>query len=372
MRSDDELARLVDGAGTFKGARGGELEVVRVADVQAELIRWLWPNRFALGKVSLIAGDPGLAKSILTLTMAAHVSRGRPWPVDCTVCPLGDVLLLSAEDDLADTVRPRLEAAGADLERISIVGLVNNREGRRGFCLEKDVGRLTTLIEGMNGRCRLVVIDPVSAFLGAVDSHNNADVRALLVGLSEMAARMRVAVILVSHMNKGGERSNALYRATGSLAFVAAARAAFAVARDKDDPKRRLFLPMKNNLADDQSGLAYRVSTGLNGAPCLVFEPDPVTISADDALAGAGPRPRPRDEAKEWLRALLEDGPVPAAQVWEEAKASGFAEATVKRAKQQLGVDTYKAKGLGAGWMWRLPGAEEDHDEGDHPAGPKK
>jgi RecA-family ATPase len=191
MRSDDDLARLVDGAETFEHAKAGELEVVRVADVQSEPVRWLWPNRSALGKVSLIAGDPGLGKSILTLTMAAHVSRGRPWPVDRTVCPLGDVLLVSGEDDLADNVRPRLEAAGADLERISMVGLVKSRESRRGFCLEKDIGRLTTLIEAMDGRCRLVEIDPVSAFLGAVDSHNNADVRALLVGLSEMASRLR-------------------------------------------------------------------------------------------------------------------------------------------------------------------------------------
>jgi hypothetical protein len=153
-----------------------------------------------------------------------------------------------------------------------------------------------------------------------------------------------------------------IYRATGSLAFVAAARAAFAIARDKDDPKRRLILPMKNNLADDQSGLAYRVATGLNGAPCLLFEPEPVTISADDALAGAGTGPRPRDEATEWLRALLADGPVPAAQVWEEAKAAGFTEVTCKRAKRQLRVETYKPKGsLAGGWMWRLPGAEGDH-----------
>jgi RecA-family ATPase len=199
-RSDEELRAAYEAEWQQQRPKGngdGELEVVRVADVQAEPIRWLWENRFALGKVNLVCGDPGLGKSILVLTIAAHVSRGRPWPVDHTPCPLGDVLLVSGEDDLADTVRPRLEAAGADLDRIHMIGLVRSKSGRRGFCLEKDVARLATLIEAMDGRCRLVEIDPVSAFLGQVDCHNNADVRALLVGLTEMATRLRIAVVLV-------------------------------------------------------------------------------------------------------------------------------------------------------------------------------
>ena len=349
------------------------LEIVCVADVQARPVEWLWPGRIALGKLTLIVGDPGLGKSMFTLMLAANVTRGRPWPVDATECPLGSVLLVSAEDDVADTIRPRLEAAAADLSRVHCAGLVKEAGARRGLSLETDVALIAARATAL-GDCRLVIIDPVSAFLGATDSHNNAEVRGLLAMLAEMAARLGVAVVLVSHLNKAGERSRALYRPTGSLAFVAAARASYIIARDAEDPKRRLVLPIKNNLAEDHTGLAYGLITGTNGAPCLAFEPDPVTITADEALSGASAGPSPRDAAADWLRERLANGPVLAADVWADAHAEGLAEATVKRAKRQLRVVARKTKGrLEGGWLWRLPTAagarEQDHaPEGDQPS----
>ncbi len=361
MTGADDVRSIVESA---KPACG--LETVCVVNVEARSVRWLWPGRFALGKVSIIAGDPGLGKSQFTIRLAAHVSRGRPWPVDETECPLGSVLLVSAEDDVADTIRPRLEAADADLSRVHCVGLVAGANGRRGLSLETDVTLLASKVAEL-GDCRLIVIDPVSAFMGATDSHNNAEVRGLLALLSDMAAERSIAVVLVTHLNKGGERSNAMYRATGSLAFVAAARAAYVVTRDKDDPKRRLFLPLKNNLAEARTGLAYRVVTAGNGAPSLAFEPDPVTTTADEALSGVAAGPKPRDEAADWLRERLAGGSVLAADIWADARAAGLAEATVKRAKRRLGVVTDKTRGkLAGGWSWRLPDAEEDQSaEGD-------
>ena len=153
---------------------------VRMADVTPEPVRWLWPGRFALGKLSLIAGEPGLGKSFLTLDMASRVSCGAGWPCDGSVrSDPGGVVLLSAEDDLKDTIRPRLDAAGADCSRIEAMQAIYRPDHRRGtevavpFTLVEHIHHMETLIRKV-GACKLVVVDPVSAFLGATDSHNTA------------------------------------------------------------------------------------------------------------------------------------------------------------------------------------------------------
>ena len=140
--------------------------------------------------------------------------------------------------------------------------------------------------------CRLVTIDPVSAYLGGTDSHNNADIRALLAPLAAMASRHKVAVVAVTHLNKA-QQANALYRASGSLAFVAAARAAYSVTKDPDDPDRRLILPLKNNLGDDKTGFAYRIVEADNGAPVLQWEDELVEMTLED-LANTVTERKPR------------------------------------------------------------------------------
>jgi hypothetical protein len=200
------------------------------------------------------------------------------------------------------------------------------------------------------------VIDPVTAYLGGVDSHKNADVRGLLAPLAAIAERHRVAIIAVTHLNKSGG-GPAIYRAMGSLAFAAAARAAWAVSKDKDDPRRRLLLPIKNNLAPDTGGLAYRIEPlGVDGCPVVAWEPDPVNVSADDALAGdrddGGGRTE-RDDAAEWLADLLAHGPRPAREVERDAREAGYSIATVRRAKAALGVVSRKPA-FGGPWEWTL------------------
>ena len=284
----------------------------RMSDVQPEPITWLWPSRIAQGKVTLIAGDPGLGKSMITVAMASHVSRGTPWPVDRSCCPQGDTIMVSAEDDPGDTIRPRLDAAGADVSRVHVLTMVSelDRDGNpreRSFNLAKDIPGLDDLLR-QTPECRLVTIDPVSAYLGGTDSHNNADIRALLTPLAAMASRHKVAVVAVTHLNKA-QQANALYRASGSLAFVAAARAAYSVTKDPDDPDRRLILPLKNNLGDDRTGFAYTIIEADNGAPVLLWEDEPVEMTLEDlANAVTERKPRPRDEAKSWLRNVLAAG----------------------------------------------------------------
>lgn len=369
-----DVRALVDGARSRTKARAaddfaasaetdGGAVVVRVADVKPEPIAWLWAGRIALGKVSLISGDPGLGKSLVSLALAAHVTHGRPWPVDGSPCPAGDVLLLSAEDDIADTIRPRLEAAGADVARVHVLQMIRDvdKEGAptvRGVSLKRDLAVLDELLTGRPG-VRLVVVDPVSAYLGDVDSHNNADVRGLFAPLAELAARHRVAIVAVSHLNKSA--GPAMYRTSGSLAFVAAARAVFAVVKDKNDPARRLMLPVKNNLGPDSTGLAYRVIQAANGAPLVDWEPDPVTETADEAMRPAGVEEEraPLEEAKAFLSGLLEFGPVPVRQIKADADGAGHAWSTIRRAQSAIGVEAIKEGGhFGAGgqrWVWRLP-----------------
>ncbi len=348
---------------------GPEPVLVRVSDVAAEPIRWLWPGRLALGKVSLLAGDPGLGKSLVSLAVAAAVSRGTLWPVDGTPAPEGEAVLLSAEDDVADTIRPRLEAAGADVSRIHVLTMVRDtdQDGRpfsRGFSLRRDLELLADVLAA-NPAVRLVVVDPISAYLGDTDSHNNAEVRGLLAPLAELAARHRVAVLGVSHLNKSS--GPAMYRTSGSLAFVAAARAVFVITRDQAEPARRLLLPVKNNLAQDLTGLAYSVGTAENGAPVVLWEPEAVTVTAEEALA---PAPSDddrgeREEAEAWLQKVLAPGSLSAKDIFRQAREAGIAERTLKRAKARLGVVTIKEHFSG-GWRWKLPAPAE----GGQPRGP--
>ena len=234
--------------------------------------------------------------------------------------------MVSAEDDPGDTIRPRLDAAGADVSRVHVLTMVSelDRDGNpreRSFNLAKDIPGLDDLLR-QTPECRLVTIDPVSAYLGGTDSHNNADIRALLTPLAAMASKHKVAIVCVTHLNKS-QQANALYRASGSLAFVAAARAAYSVTKDPDDPDRRLILPLKNNLGDDRTGFAYTIIEADNGAPVLAWEDDPVEMTLEDiANAVTERKPRPVEQAKAWLQAVLHDGPVLVTELQEIGRGS--------------------------------------------------
>lgn len=339
------------------------VDAVRLSDVEPEPVRWLWPGRFALGKLSLIAGQPGLGKSFLTLDIAARVSRGDCWPCDeSTRCDQGGVVLLSAEDDIEDTIVPRLIAAQADRSRIQAMralyqpqpGIAPGAEKPVPFSLLEHVPQLEELIQRAEP-CRLVVVDPVSAFLGKTDSHNNSEVRSALAPLASMAERNGVAVIAVTHLNKG--QGSALDRVIGSIAFTAAARAAYVVTRDEDDPARRLMLAAKNNLATDLDGFAYRLEG--EPTPHVEWEAQPVAMSADEAVGGRasrGPEPDARRDAEAWLMDYLASGPRPAKALYIAASEDGHTKDTIRRAKATLGVQATKTGYQGA-WVWLLPGS---------------
>jgi len=337
-----------------------------LSEVQSRAVDWLWHGRIALGKVTLVAGDPGLGKSFMTLDLASRVSRGREFPgAGGYLSPPGGVVLLSAEDDLGDTIRPRLEAAGADLTRIVAIEAIQQGElgdsGSRMFDLGRDLAALEAAIQGVPG-CRLVIIDPISAYLGDTDSHKNAAVRAVLAPLADLARQLNVAIVAVTHLRKG--EGAAMYRTMGSLAFIAAARAAFALARDPDDPtgRRRLLIPIKNNIGNDKTGMAFRLSespaSDPDRVPRVEWSEEPVTLSADDAIGSTAStgaaRHDPVDDATEWLADFLRSGPVASTEVIENSKKAGFAKRTLDRAKGGLGVRALK-QAFGGPWFWALP-----------------
>jgi hypothetical protein len=318
----DELIARIDAAATLQTATRSVSDladnivgtgiIVRCAsEIEPEPITWLWPNRIAIGKQTLIAGNPGLGKSQLTAFLTAVVTTGGEWPCGEGRADQGNVVIFSAEDDAADTIVPRLLAAGADRSRVQIAEAVTTSDGkgntsRRMFHLQDDLARLESLLSKI-GDVRLVIIDPITAYLCGVDTHRNSDVRGVLGLVAEMAARHHVAIVVISHWNKSGIGS-AVNRVTGSGAFTTAVRAAYMVAKDPDDALRCLFIPMKNNLA-----------------------------RIDD------------------------DGPLPVKQVRSEADAAGHSWATIKRAKKNAGVIAFREGGVAekGQWLWRLPTREE-------------
>lgn len=303
-----------------------------------------------------------MGKSQAALSLAAIVTAAGKWPLDGEHAERGSVVILSAEDDAADTIRPRLEAAGADISRVYIFEAVRDRDDkgearRRGLNLATDISRIAAKIADL-GNVSLLIIDPVSAYLGDIDSHKNADVRALLAPLADMASRHGVAVVLITHLAKNAS-AEALLRVQGSIAFAAAARAAWGVARDKDTPSRRLFLPLKNNIGNDQTGLAFAVEgvtlPGGIETSRVVWEGEPVTVTAEEAFAPDLDREERTavEEAKEFLAGLLAYGPVPSKQVRADAEGAGHHWSAIRRAQTALGVEAVK-EGLKGGWTWRL------------------
>jgi putative DNA primase/helicase len=333
-------------------------------DIEPKAIRWLWPGRIPLGKLTLLIGDPGLGKSLLTADVASRVTRGTLFP-DGATCETGSVIFLSAEDDPADTIRPRLDAAGADVSRVHVLEAVRVQHAsgsltEKTFNLETDIAVLEGALRE-HPDVRLIVIDPLSAYLGGVDSHSNAEVRGMLTPLVALAGRFGVAVLCVTHLRKSA--GAAIYRAISSIAFAAAARAVWAVASDPEDGEHRLLLAVKQNLSASAGGLAFRIET-LNNVPRLAWEPGTVALAANDVLGNVEMQDQSeRREAKEWLKDFLADGPVAAKKIQAEAKAAGFSLMTVRRAKEALSVVASKSGYQGA-WEWQL---KDSHSKDAHP-----
>ena len=331
------------------------LPTIRLSDVTQCAVRWLWDGFIAFGKVSTIAGNPGLGKSQITASLAATVSNGGVLPMSQNRVEPARVLFLCAEDDVADTISPRCEAAGADLSRIEVVQAIGKGRNTHHFNLRDDIELLDAQL-GDYGDVALVVIDPISAYLGGIDSHRNSEVRGVLQPLGEIASRHSVAIVAVDHLSKNESRT-ALMRVNGSIGFTGMARAVLLVTTDKSDPKRRLLVTAKNNLAIDHRALAFCIERKIldSGIPTSVvsWEKEYVQITAEEAMAPEDNREASAlAEAKEFLLQELSDGPQPAKHIKEESEAMGLSWSSIRRAQKQLRIRPDKDA---AQWVWRLP-----------------
>ena len=251
--------------------------------VAPQKVEWLWPNRIAIGKNNLLCGDPGLGKSLLALDVAARVSRGDFFPERDFEQQPGGVVILTLEDHAADTLVPRLLAHEADLSRIAHVqGLSEiDSDGKsiHGIDLLHDIQSVRIAIEQVDN-CKLLIVDTISDYLGEkTDSHKNRDTRAVLNPMAALANECRVANLIISHLRKGDGR--AIHAAMGSVGFVGQCRVAWMITRCPTNQRRRLMASMKNNLADDSSGLAFTIEPhGPDNGPVLCWEAEPIHMSA--------------------------------------------------------------------------------------------
>lgn len=336
-----------------------------LSEVKAEPVEWFWRGRIPKGKLTLFDGNPGEGKSAVCTDLAARKSVGRQWP-DGAPCEAGGVVICSAEDGLSDTIRPRVDAAGGDPDRVLSLVTVPDGDGERLLSIPQDLDVIRRGIERVGAE--LVIVDPLMAFLsGDVNSHRDQDVRRALAPLAKLAEETGAAVLVIRHLNKtsGG---NPLYRGGGSIGIIGAARSALLVARHPDDERRRVLAPLKSNLAEPAPSLAFILTEAANGAVRVEWKgetalsaaallADPVDDEERDALT----------EAQAFLGEVLAGGPVPAKEVQEEAQAAGIAKRTLDRARKALGVESIRkgevGKRGGGTWLWSLPGIKVANPE---------
>ncbi|MEU8371437.1 AAA family ATPase [Micromonospora tulbaghiae] len=369
--NDNQVVDAAIEAGFIDESATTRAKLVRLSTVKRERIDWLWPGYIARGKLHVIDGDPGLGKSTATADLAARVTTGKPWPDGQPGCAPSGVVLLSAEDGLGDTIRPRLEAAGADLDRvvaltgITTVDLETGEMYERMPALPGDIGRIREAIQQVGAA--LVIIDPLMAYLGGdVNSHRDQDVRRALAPLAKMGEDTGAAIELIRHNNKGGG-NNALYRGGGSIGIIGAARLGFTFARDPEDEHRVIVACTKANITAIPQSLAYHlVDSPEHGCARVEWHDGPVGYTAADLLAASHESAddrADRNDAAAWLRAHLLDngGEAEALAVYKAGEKAGFTRDTLKRAKKRAGVKAEKG-GFDAGWMWRFD--DEEGTEG--------
>lgn len=350
---DDVLAEVTAQLETIKQRAkfgGSALRVMCMADVAPETVAWLWFPFIPKGKLTIIEGDGGIGKSWLTCVIASAISHGRGLPTSDPF-EAGNALFLSAEDGLADTLRPRLDEIGANVSRIYALAEPLTLDATGLLRLE------SAIIEYAPA---LVVIDPLFAFTGGkVDIHRANEARSITAPLAAIAERHGCAIVAVRHLNKSRGGGNAGNAGMGSVDFYAAARSVLLVGKDPDDQSKRALCQIKNNLAALGEPQGYTIEGGKfywTGASDLTAGRI-LSFASDDDERNA------QAEAFEFLRTALEDGARPAKIIKAEAAQAGLTEQNLRTARTRLGIKPFKEGGgfggKGAKWMWRLPNTQD-------------
>lgn len=315
-----------------------ELKLIKMSSVEVEQIKWIWHPYIPCGKVTIIQGDPGEGKTTFVLAMIALLTKGEPLP-ESEVCsePI-NVIYQTAEDGLADTIKPRLLAAGADCEKVLVID-----ESETELTLSDK--RLEQAIKETGAK--LIVLDPLQAYLGGnVDMHRANEIRPIFKRLCLMAEQTDCAIILIGHMNKmQGAKSS--YRGLGSIDFRAAARSVLVVGRLEDEPTIRIVAHDKSSLAPEGKSIAFSLDPD-NGFQWKGY----CETSVDELLAGKGSLLSKTAQAENLLRELLQDEPVATEVILQKAQELGISERTVKIAKQNLSITSIR---IGDKWFAKMP-----------------
>jgi putative DNA primase/helicase len=356
------------------------VELLRASDVKPQPINWLWKDWLAAGKLHVLAGAPGTGKTTISISLAATISVGAVWP-DRTRATAGNVVIWSGEDDPADTLIPRLALSGADLTRIHFINGVREANEHRSFDPARDTEPLRRKLAEI-GNIRLLIVDPiVAAVLG--DSHKNAEVRRGLQPLVDLAGSLGCALLGITHLSKGTQGRDPIERLTGSLAFGALARVVMLAAKKQEEGEDghvgRIFLRAKSNIGPDDGGFVYDLQQGepqgmAGVVSSAVSWGESIKGAARDLLAEAENNEDDEGgsvaDAKQFLIDLLTDGPIPIKEIQADIKGAGYSQATIRRAKKALGIESVKEGGKYGGgkqqWVWTLPlpeGAQQKNHE---------
>ncbi|MDR1633996.1 MAG: AAA family ATPase [Bifidobacteriaceae bacterium] len=370
---------VVSQAATGRPDKSGP-SVVTLSEVERQYVEWLWPRYLPAGKLVVFDGDPSVGKSTLTLDLAARCSTGEPWPDGAPNGVARDVLLLSAEDGLADTIVARLDAARADRSRIhalrAVIGTGSHNDGQpEPPSLPQDIPTLERVIT--ERKVKLVIVDVLMAYLGGrVDSHRDQDVRRVLHRLAEVAERTGAVFILIRHLNKDGG-GTAMYRGGGSIGIIGAARAAYLVARHPDDNERRVLVQVKSNLGPEPPALAYRLTESPeHGCARIEWEAEPLPgLRANDLLRTATTADGPNHtQTQQFIldHLIAHGGSAKAREVFEAGKEDGFTEHALKRARSTCKEPKITTQKVGYGdksyQVWSIASQHGDtHKAADAP-----
>jgi hypothetical protein len=335
-----------------------------MSEIDPEPVNWLWKDRVPYGGLTSVDGDPDNGKSTFVLEIAARITKGEPMPCEESRSEPAGGVLLSAEDHLNNTVRPRLDAAGADRKRIVVLPTVRTKRGERLPELPKDVDKVEAAIKQVGAK--VVIVDVLMAFLGPkVDAYKDQSIRRALHPLTVMSQELDVAALLIRHFTKF-EARNVLHRGSGSVGLGAAMRSGMIVVPDPQDlEKRRIVAWPKKNLAPKRPpALSFSFEDAGNGAARIKWHGKAdYTIKQLFDLSGDDEEGSALAMAKEFLQKELEKGPIMVKQILKDASESHISERTLFRAKKALGVIAGKANFI-EGWQWTLPEKDPETAEG--------
>jgi hypothetical protein len=319
------------------------LQMIIMSEIQSQEVSWLWYPFIPYGKLTIIQGDPGDGKTTLVLNIAAWLSKGEGLDSEMKLSEPVNVIYQSAEDGLADTVKPRLELAGADCERILVIDEKEKSLSMVDERLEKAI---------VQTKARMLILDPIQAYLGGgMDMNRANEARDMTKKLGALAEKYQCAIILIGHMNKAAG-NKAAYRGMGSIDFFAVARSVLLVGRVEGEPNIRAVVQIKNNLAAFGHPKAFALSE--DGFQWL----GDYEITADEVLGGIAPKANKMEQAKRLLRELaLTSDAIQSNEIFDMADEQGISKRTLENAKRELGI---RARKINNSWYWELDKVKPD------------